>query len=257
MTNDQSDLLDEAISRNLAAVLSLPSAGMLRHCKSRFLARHEGGFLLESAAGEEPLVKSLIDAKQPCGVSFKSGTLKAVFTTRIRRLCPRWPVNADTVVDAVLLDMPAEVKAVQRRANYRVAVPTDSDLRVRVWRIAARTYLKDNPPHAQEVLAELRDVSVGGMGVRFVGKDAQPPKISPEDRLRVQFTANGQSFLVEGRMRNPSGPQSPDVISTGVTFKKLEDNIEGRQILAQLTRIVGELQRGELRRYRMGLVKPA
>ena len=82
------------------------------------------------------------------------------------------------------------------------------------------------------------------------------PKISPEDRLRVQVTIADQSFILEGRMRNPAGPQDTPAIITGVTFKKLEDNLEGRQILAQLTRTVGELQAAmRVRRYRMGMLK--
>jgi hypothetical protein len=40
-----------------------------------------------------------------------------------------------------------------------------------------------------------------------------------------------------------------------VQFKTLENNLDGRQILAQLTRIVGELQREEVRRLRLGLCK--
>jgi hypothetical protein len=38
-----------------------------------------------------------------------------------------------------------------------------------------------------------------------------------------------------------------------VQFKKLQNDLEGRQNVAALTQIVGELQRDEVRRIRLGL----
>ena len=39
----------------------------------------------------------------------------------------------------------------------------------------------------------------------------------------------------------------------GIKFKPLDKDMEGRQALATLTRIIGELQRAELRQHRMGI----
>jgi hypothetical protein len=51
----------------------------------------------------------------------------------------------------------------------------------------------------------------------------------------------------------PAANSDPAVIRTGIVFKPLEHDIEGRQTLAALTRIVGQLQRDEVRRHRLGI----
>ena len=253
MTGSDNKPLLDAIARNAGLVLSLPSAGMLRHHKSRFLGECEEGFWVESVPAEHVLIDSLAQTQQPAGISFKAGINKVIFTTPIVRRQSDYKVNESTVVEAVLLCMPSEVKAIQRRNNYRVAVPKDAEVLVRVWRIPERAVLRDRPMAAQEVKAEIRDLSLGGMGCTLFGKEGNPPMISNEDRLRIQIKARDHELLIEGRMRYPVGRPRSDVARTGIQFKAMENTIEGRQTLATLTRIVGELAREEVRRLRLGI----
>jgi len=51
MTESDNQILGEAIERNSPLVLSLPSAGMLHHHRSRFLGPAEEGFWIEMPAG--------------------------------------------------------------------------------------------------------------------------------------------------------------------------------------------------------------
>jgi c-di-GMP-binding flagellar brake protein YcgR len=253
MTGTDNKPLKEAIARNAGLVFSLPSAGMLRHHKSRFLGECEEGFWVESIAAENVLIDALAASKQPAGISFKAGVNKVIFTTPIIRRQEQYQVNASTVVPAVLLKTPSEVKAIQRRNNYRVAVPKDAEVMVRIWRIPERAVLRDRPMAAQEVKGEVRDLSLGGMGCTIFGKDGNPPVISNEDRLRIQIKARDHELLIEGRMCYPVGKPKSDIARAGVQFKALENSIEGRQTLATLTRIVGELAREEVRRLRLGI----
>lgn len=247
------DTLKQAIARNSAVVLSLPSAGILRHHKSRFLAETADGFVLESIPGEQALIVELIEQKKPVGVSFKSGVTKVVFTTPISRLDPAYSINATTTLPALFLSAPAQVKAVQRRTNYRVAVPTDCELSARVWRISKNAHIKDRPMAAQQLGCTLRDISLGGLGVTFQGNEGEPPKVTTEDRLRIELSYGDTNLLLEGRMCHARQlPDSP-MLRAGVQFKALQNDIEGRQAIARLTRIVGELQREEVRRHRLGV----
>lgn len=253
--NPHATLLRDAIERNAAIVLSLPSAGMVRHHKSRFLAGGAGDgreFWVESVPAERPLVDELITAGRPVGVSFRSGYNKVVLASPVRRRDPAYRVNADTVVEALLLPYPDQVKATQRRNNYRVRLPAGSGLGVRVWRVAGQARLADVPMDAQAVAADLTDVSVGGVGVTFRGEDGRPPKVSAQDRLRVELTYKGAVLLLEGRMRYPAAPPADPAYRAGIEFAALAADIDGRHALAQLTRIVGELQREEVRRARKG-----
>lgn len=250
--------LRDAIARNGSAVLSLPSAGMLRHGRSRFLAEFQGGVLMEAVAEQEPLAKSMVGTAEKAIVTFKGGAHHVVFGSRVLQQVPQWKMNETSTIDALLLEFPTQIKAIQRRTCYRAKVTPEKSISVRVWRIAEKIHLKEVPQRVQEVLCELRDLSVGGMGVRFYAGDNSDPKVSPADRLRIEFKINGDSLLIEGRMRQPKGnPPANGGVVTGVSFRDLEGHLEGRQTLAFLTRLVGELQRDELRRYRTGLAKAA
>jgi hypothetical protein len=257
MSDKDLQVLHQAIGRNTALVLSLPSAGMLRNHKSRFLGEVENGILLEAPAGEDALIGELIEKKSPCGVSFRHGVHKVMFAAPIRAVKPGWRLNDSATANAILLDFPAELKVSQKRSDYRVEIVPDSDISIRVWRIGSHAPLKDEPSATKEVTAQIRDLSIGGVGVKFVGKDGNPPVVCTEDRLRVLLSHQGQNLIIEGAMRAPIGTQQSDSIVTGIQFKKLEDDLEGRQMLSALTRMVGQFQREEMRRTKLGLSKSA
>jgi len=149
-------------------------------------------------------------------------------------------------VDALLLEFPKQIKASQKRSDYRVEIPRDTNISLRVWRLGPCDELKTEPSPGTEVKAEIRDLSTGGVGVTLVGQDGQLPKICMEDRLAVELKYDGQAMVLEGWMRSPNAAPQGDKIVTGIQFKKLQEDMEGRQKLARLVRIVGELQRKQL-----------
>jgi len=251
MSVPNEQLVIDAVARNAALVLSLPSAGLLRNHKSRFLGECEEGLWVESAAGEQPLIQELLVSRQPAGVAFRSGPQKVVFTSMVCRFSNDFSLNDGVVAAALLLARPDVIKTIQRRANYRVAVTEYSGLSIRVWRLPERVYLLDRPMAAQALVAELRDLSIGGMGVIFHPKDGAPPKVTTEERLRIEFKYQEESFIVEGRCR--SGQPVGDGLRTGIAFRGLEKDLDGRRKLTQLARIIGEFQRDEVRRARIGV----
>ena len=257
MADKNAEILAEAVARNAPAILSLPSAGMLRNYKSRRVGALDGGILIEAPADEAALIGELIHNQTPCGVSLRSGVMKVVFASPIRRVELGWKINDDSFVDALLLEFPTRIKASQKRSDYRVEIPRDTEISLRVWRLGPSDQLKTEPMAATEVKAEIRDLSMGGAGVTLIGQDGQMPKICVEDRLRVELKYNGQAMILEGWMRAPNAAPQGDKIVTGIQFKKLQDDLEGRQKQAQLVRIVGELQRLDLRRARVGLTRAA
>ena len=244
---DEKDTLRDAVARNAGAVMSLPAAGLLRHCKTRFLAADDDGFWTEAPAGEKPLVDDLMGKATPVGVSIKAGETKIVFTTVIRQFRGQFQINKDTAVDAVLLCWPDHLKTIQRRCDYRVSVPRDVEISLRAWRIPDHHYLKERPAASTELNVSVRDLSVGGMGV-VCTLDPEAPRIVDNQRLRIVIAHGNSELILEGRVKHikplPEGGQ----FRLGVQFKKLGDDIDGRQTLATLTHIVGQLQRDEIRR---------
>ncbi len=247
------ELLDQAVARNCAVVLSFPSAGMLRHCKSRFVGECREGVWVESPGEQRLLADELIQSSQAAGCSFKSGHNKVVFATPLLRREPAYAISADVMVEAVLLRRPKEIKAVQRRSSYRVGVPNDAEMKVRLWRMGTNDLLTDRPTPSREINAKPLDLSVNGIGLLLEPSAGRPVKIEPLDRLRIEITVGEQVLLTEASLRFP--PQIPDgqVVRAGFEFLALDGDIEGRRVTAMLTRLSGELQRQELRRFRMGL----
>ena len=246
-------MLADAIARNSAMVLSLPSAGMLRHHKSRFLSEESDGFWVESAPEDRALIDDLINTQQPIGISFKASHKTVAFAVPIVSRNAGYQMNAETVIEALKLKHPEAIKAIQRRNNYRVSIAKGTELTARVWRIPEHAYVKDKPLAAAELLVEVRDLSLGGMGVMLMPKNNEPPKVLAGERLRIQIAYNGEDMLVEGRMLHFKPSNEPKPVRGGIQFKKLEHDLEGRQTLAALTKIVGELQREEVRRTRLGI----
>jgi len=252
MSNSGQNVLSDAVARNAAIVLSLPSAGMLRHHKSRFLLETPEGLWVESAPEDRALVEELVQNQFAVGVSFKTGQRMVTFRANALKRDPAFRINADTVVEALLIKPPAHVDATQRRSNYRVPVPKDGDLLVKIWRIPEHVYLKDRPMAAQQLMCEVLDISSGGLGIRLLANGTDPIRASQDERLRVQLDYQREQVVVEARLRLPIDPKGKTRCRAGVAFKKLESDMEGRRSLAILTRIVGDLQRDQVRRVRLG-----
>ncbi|HWE04765.1 MAG TPA: hypothetical protein VG326_20325 [Tepidisphaeraceae bacterium] len=248
MTDPRREMLNEAVARNCAVVISLPSAGILRHYKSRFIGETPIGIWVEAEPAEHALIGELLTTQSNVGVSFKRGPEKVTFLSPLLEYDARHSINDQTTIAALLIARPAEIKTLQRRNNYRVKVFKDNVLQGKIWRVAPRAHITDRPMPSQQVTIDVRDLSLGGMGVAIRGNNGEPPKISTEDRLRIELQHGQITLLLEGRMRQPSGPQPPGEISTGIRFNEMAGDFEGRQKLSQLTRIISEMQRQEVRR---------
>ena len=251
MGNPNYETLRDAIARNSAAVLSLPSAGMVRHHKTRFLAEAENGFWIESAPTEKPLIDSLMDEEGPVGISFKGTPLPVAFVSNIRARECRYPVNETTFVEALFLPFPENFRERQRRQAYRVVLPTTHEIGLRVWHIPEHAILRDRPMGASEVGVRMTNLSVMGIAaVARPGRDGKPARLLVNERLRMILTWSGQELLTEGRVIHFRAAGESAQIAFGVQFKRLEKDIEGRQTIAKLTELVGIQQREEIKRRR-------
>jgi hypothetical protein len=259
MTPADTQSLKDAIARGAPAVLSLRADGGLQHHRTRFLtvADDADGFWIEAPPDQRPLLDLIMNTKQPVGVSLKNGFTKVIFTTLVRDYEPALPAAGDgqPAVDAVFLVWPDQVQAIQRRTDYRVTVqPADGDVRLRVWRIPDHAHLRDKPPASTLLKVELGDLSVGGMGATYTPDPApESPKVAVNQRLRVALShGRAEELILEARVRHVRA--LPDQqFRLGVQFEKLKDDLDGRQTLAALTYIVGQLQRTEIRRKRLAM----
>lgn len=263
------DLLREAIARRAGIVLSLPltlgdgqSIAGLRHFKSRFLADGGDGLWVASVPGEPELVRELVEHRHPAGVCFRSGHLKVMFAAPVLHAGTAAAGGgtgsaAAEEAEALLLRFPSpeEVRAVQRRKNFRVPVPSPTDLDVRLWLIGEQAHVRDKPPARSEVACDVRDISVGGLGVTLRTAEGRPLVVAAGDRVRVQLTLRDVYVVLEGRLRHPPRlvQDSEGSIRAGIQFKAMGDGRDDRLAVAHLNKIVSDLQRDAIRRKKLGV----
>jgi hypothetical protein len=247
MTNDDQQSLRDAITRRAGAVLSLPSEGGLRHHKTRLLAAQEEGFWVICPPDDRALIDAVMADGQCVGVSVRGPETRVVSATLVLQY--RAGTGGDGASPgALLLAWPSQVKAIQRRADFRVTVYPGAGVLARVWHIPDHHYLREAPPRTSLLDVRLRNLSLGGMGVSyFVAPGAFEPR--PQQRLRIVLAYDREELLIDGRVKHTRPGEGGDLI-LGVQFKKLDDAIEGRQTRAALTEIIGRLQRDEIRRGR-------
>lgn len=249
--NPNYDSLRDAIARNSAAVLSVPSAGMVRHHKTRFLGEGPDGFWIESVADERPVIQSLMEGDGPVGVAFKVGHNSVAFTSVIRGIDPQYKVNEATAAEALYLPFPENFRMLQRRQVYRVALPMTHDIGLKVWHVPEHAILRDRPLAVREVQVRMTNLSVSGLAaIARVGRKGEPPRLVQGERLRIVMTWQEEELLMEGRVIHARPSSVKDQVAFGIQFKRLEKDIEGRQTLSKLTEIVGVQQREEIKRRR-------
>lgn len=251
MSDSVPQLLTAAVARHAGLVLSLPGPEGLAHHKSRFLNECDEGVQVVSA-GEAAHLADLIAAARPVGVSFRMDGCRHLFAAVPLRHVTDFVVDGFAPCEMLLLKRPAEIKMIQRRAEYRVQVTPESGLAVGCWIIHRRADLRERPMPSQKLKIQVRDISMGGMGVTIFGQGDQPPAVTREDRLRVEVRLGDLELLVEGRMRASDAQEGPG-LRTGIRFHFLDNGLDERLKVSQLGRIIGVLQMQQVRAIRREL----
>jgi c-di-GMP-binding flagellar brake protein YcgR len=240
--SDSLQLLHEAIARQIAAVISLPVGDAFRHFKTRFVAGGDGFFTVQSIAAEPALLEKVKAESAHVGLAFRDAGNKVIFTSS---LAPAASPGAENVL---AIKFPREVHVIQRRNSYRVSVAEDSQVEVRVWKIPDHAILRDRPSAAFEIGAKLTDLSVGGLGLSL--ETTGEPALGVDQRLRVLLHFGEEEALLDARVRH-THDQPDKTQKVGAQFKKLENDLEGRQTQSKLSAIVAHLQRQEILRARL------
>jgi len=244
--------LEEAIARRGPAVLSLPSSGAATHHRTHFICRVPDGLWISAAEADRSVLLELIGGSQRVAVSFRAGQNRVAFTSRLLQWVESLPTEANHAAAAVLLDFPKEIRISQRRNHYRVGIDSSSDLQVRAWRIADDANYRARPLPSQEIAAEARNLSAGGMGLRLRPRDGGTLDLHPGDRLRLSLAREETEIMLEARVRHAPRRVNGD-IEVGVVFSRADGSLEARQALASITLLIGQMQREEVRRNKLGM----
>ena len=178
-------ILASAIDRNTAATVLLPSAIAGQAFRSRLL-RHEAGTLwMESIDGQSAALDALIATAEPIKIELLAQGHKLEFATPLTHRHDALPLNDTQRVAAMGLKYPEHIQAIQRRHDYRVPVPGQSEANFRFWLIGPNTPLGAAPDDAMELKIDVRDFSAGGIGGIWKHRKNGPSSVVAGQRLRV------------------------------------------------------------------------
>lgn len=248
--SDNFDLLQQAIERNTAIMLGLPSAMVVKPYRSRLLQITDEGIYLESVAGQADAIDALIEAKRPVLVAFRSDVRRVEFTGPILKRLRGHRLNASTLIEALIIQRPEKVTAVQRRSDYRVSVPADSEISFQFHRITEQADLVEKPMSTAAMTIDVRDFSAGGCGGTWKRRKDEP-KLAPDQRLRVEIDSVIGKLILDARVRFSAELNEPELVRLGLQFSLNANSIPDRQKMLQINKLMGELQRMELRRKRL------
>ncbi len=247
--SDNFDLLQQAIERNTPIVLALPSAAVIKPYRSRLLQIAEDGIYLEAIEGQSATIDALIESKQPVTVAFRADVRRVEFTGSILKRLRGYRLNATTLIEALIIERPKQVKAVQRRADYRVGVPADGEVSFQFHRIGEQADVIERPMATAAMEIDVRDFSAGGCGGTWKRKKDEP-KLVPDQRLRLEIDSAVGKLILDARIRFAQELHEPEFVRLGIQFSLNPNSIPDRQKMLQINKLMGELQRLELRRKR-------
>lgn len=241
-------VLSEATARNVPLVFSMPSAGALLHLKSRFLQISSQSIWIDSVPAEKTLLEELAADRVAVAVAFKAEAVNYLFTTHVAAAGERIQLHAETAsIPALRLELPNELKTIQRRAAYRTRVRPD-DLSFAAWRIGPGSDLTAKPMPSQQLNVEPLDVSLGGMGVLLRPLWGEVPNVTPGERLRTEIASAEGTILLEGRLRGGRSSKDAGGLIAGIQWVLPQDHLKAAQLTGHLEKLVTRLQRQELRR---------
>jgi hypothetical protein len=145
---------------------------------------------------------------------------------------------------------PIKEELVDRRGCYRARL-ANSLLRVRAWRIAPGTPLSHTPMPSQEVRFTVQNIALGGLGISLAPIPNSQPPLTSSDRLRLELVYDQINVLVEGRIRAPDAGQKGPFDRTGIRFDGNQSNHGYHKAVFWLSKIMGYVQREELKARRM------
>jgi hypothetical protein len=130
---------------------------------------------------------------------FRVDTQRVEFSAPVLERVRGIQLNADTVIEAIRVAWPKQVKAVQRRSDYRASVTADSGLSLKCWRVGEQYDFATPPAAATLLTIDVRDLSAGGFGGIWKRRRDDPLTLAG----RPAFPRRGRVARGHRRLRRP------------------------------------------------------
>jgi len=261
-------ILQKLIAKNITAIVSYLSKGKWHIAKVRLAELGACRLCVELVPSKKPHPIN-IQPDQPVGVSVKYGYGKFIFEAKVISLEP----SADkTGGGTIVLEVPDRIEVVQRRAFFRVDVPTSLKVVVLIW----HRRQQDADPSAVEGdldtggwveghpgrywQGRLVDVSAGG--AQIVIDACEEDKFHVGQFIGVRFTPMPyeRPLMFSAQIRNILPTADGKNLCLGVQIVGLEASLEGREVLSRLVGVVEsyyQMNRGGLKQHDFNSVRTA
>lgn len=240
MASSDQSLVDCAIESGRGVIVTIAPSDRPVSFIAQFFSRHDDGFVfrasslpggLKPAAIQSGLQATFIFGIPGAAVEFQAGILSFENKPDFRFRC----------------GAPTDIAVSQRRGHFRVPTTSQAPLELFVWKIPPHWVLRDRPKPSMRFRVELIDLSIGGMCLHILPHRLGPETVAVGDRLRVDFTANGDEAMIDAQIVNRSQAREDGSIRVGVCFRINPNSIESRRADSLLNRVIANLQRQNIK----------
>ena len=242
MTQEQiSDVLQEAIERQVPITVTFNRNGAWTNCHTRLLAVQEPHVLLGALHVYDGEEMPRIHPAEKIGLSFKLKHFKHIFTVTAVGT-EKLEETSDDSPQTLSVCFPSSMHRLQRRAFIRAEVPHGRVVRASFW-LGGRDNEPAHPDPEQPVWSgRLTNISAGGFQL-VCGSDADSWDIEVGDTVgvRLAFEAGSESIYADAQFRRSDRIDGQTLL--GFQFVGLAQDRKGCQNLQYISNKVAEYHR--------------
>lgn len=238
-----SQKLAEAALRNLHLDCRCDSSDGGGQFQSRLLHFGPGGLVIDPPRKQGQPVELSPGQQITCTCRLGREILR--FAATVRRGI-RFRLNAQTDVQATLLDAPGRLEVVQRRRYYRVSLLGRSPLDVTLWPVGVGTDGK--AAVAGEFHGRIKNISAGGIGALL--KDESFFELAKDRQVWARFTLpeENESLIFQMNVRHREFIESSGMWYAGLEIVEFIEPGAHELVVERLTRFVARQERVALNR---------
>ncbi|MHC4430922.1 MAG: flagellar brake protein [Planctomycetota bacterium] len=249
---DVEKVLKIVIDEKVPAIMSYLSKDKWHVAKVLMTDLAEGRLKVESTSSASQKRPINIRIDQPVGLSFKYGYGKFVCDTVVKGLEPSSGPEAHRERGGtIVLGIPENIEAIQRRNYFRVNVPESLKVQVLLWhRTGNLRDTRDLQGPAYEMkdccYGRLIDISAGGAQVAVPNEvKTQGTDFRKGQFVSVRFTPMpyDKPIVFSAQIRNILPTADGKSASLGLQIVGLEASREGREVLTRLIGIIEQYYR--------------
>ncbi|MBX3395148.1 MAG: PilZ domain-containing protein [Phycisphaerae bacterium] len=238
-SDSQTAVLNWAVEKQVEANISFAMEGRWVSLRSVFRRFDAGNGIIQVVIEEdapESGENRFPGTGEQVGVSFRRGHKKCLFLTHVVTAQPEKNADGRTNV-GVVLRLPSQVRAIQRRAYQRVIVPENTFVAAKIWEGGVPTEGAVAWPVCSGRVA---NISMGGVLIET--RADQNPRLSSGEVVGVEITTRpGESLLLDGMYRHcvMDGQRR---LGLGFHFAGIEHELPGRATIQQLSDFVARVR---------------